>query len=276
MAVIGGIYDPAGAFDNSTDLGIDSLYVLDWNKPLSDIGNGMSLTAACALSASRSRTPLVTIQPVANPKITKNPANTLSHIAAGLYDANTRAIAASMNAYGGPAYLRWGPEMDDPDNIGRYEWAVPPEQASDYAAAYRRRTDIYRFYTNNLPGQSFVWSPTPTAFYYLYFPGYSYVDYVGGAVFGWSLYQGASASSFNNQLALIYSQLSSYGKPVMLEIGCEAGDDQATWSSDAKAAFGGYPLLYAAVWYSARDNYPWLVNGPVPDFTATPAVWYTG
>jgi hypothetical protein len=129
MAVIGGIYDPAGAFDNSTDLGIDSLYVLDWNKPLSDIGNGMSLTAACALSASRSRTPLVTIQPVANPKITKNPANTLSHIAAGLYDANTRAIAASMNAYGGPAYLRWGPEMDDPvisgAMNGRYRRSKP-------------------------------------------------------------------------------------------------------------------------------------------------------
>src|SRR5215469_7904780 len=99
MDVLGGVYDPSGGFDNSTDLGIDAWYISDWNKPLSDIGNGLSLTAACALSASRNRTPFVTIQPVADPKITKNPANLLQHIIAGLYDANTRAIAASMNAY---------------------------------------------------------------------------------------------------------------------------------------------------------------------------------
>jgi hypothetical protein len=96
--------------------------VRDWNGPLTNIdGTGTSLTAACAAVATRNRIPLVTIFPVRNPLVTKNPTNFLEHIAAGFYDSNMRNIAAQMRAYGGPAYHRWAPEMDDPRNVSRFD-----------------------------------------------------------------------------------------------------------------------------------------------------------
>jgi endoglucanase len=268
-----GVYDSTNAFSASTDLAIESLYVLDWNKPLTNIGNGSSLVDALNLAASRSRIPMVTIQPVSNPKLTKNPANTLAHIALGKYDSCTKSIADAMNEYGGAAMLRWGPEMDDPNNIGKLDWAVTPDNASDYVRAYQRRTTVYRSYTNNLSDQTFVWSPVGSAYSNVFFPGYSFVDYVGVSVFGWSVYQGPFGSSFANQLGLIYDFVSGYGKPVIAEIGAEIADDQAAWATAAKAAFASFPLLDAAIWYSGRDSFPWVESGPIPNWVTTPDVW---
>src|SRR5262249_31144794 len=152
------------------------------------------------------------IQPVADPKITKNPANLLQHIIAGLYDANTRAIAASMNAYGGPAYLRWGPEADAPSAVGPDDWVLGPDNSGSYVASYPRRSTDCASDRNNLDGQYTVWSSIGSANFYLYFPGYDFVDYVSAPVFGWSLYGGDSGSAFNKQLASIYPALSSFGK----------------------------------------------------------------
>lgn len=269
-----GVYDPAKAFDARTDMAIDSWYIVDWNASLDNIGNGMSLTAACNLSASRSRTPMVTVQPVANPKITKNRANLLQHIAAGRYDSNTRNIAAAMKSYGGPAYIRWGPEMDDPSAIGNVDWAVPTAQAPDYIAAYHRRTNVYKSYTNALSGQQFIWSPMGTAYSNLYFPGYSFCDLIGGAVFGWSLYVGDAHAAFRNQMGFVYAYLAGYNLPMIVEIGGEASDDQAAWADGARASFAAFPLLRGAVWYSAPDLFPWVPGGPVPNFTTTPAIWH--
>jgi endoglucanase len=271
-----GVYDSTNAFGSATDLAIESLYIVDWNKPLSNIGNGMSLVDACNLAASRNRIPSITIQPVSNPKITKNPANTLAHIAAGKYDVKTGAIADAMNEYGGPAQIRWGPEMDDPNNIGKLDWAVTPGNAADYVHAYQRRTTIYRSYTNSLPGQAFVWSPVGSAYSNAFFPGYSFVDYVGVSVFGWTVYQGPFGSAFSNQFGLIYDFVSPYGKPIIAEIGAEIADDQAAWASAAKAAFAKFPLLDSAIWYSGVDSFPWVENGPIPNWTTTPAVWNNG
>jgi beta-mannanase len=126
MAVTFGVYDTIGNFATTSGIGIDHYFVLDWNKPLTNIGNKAgSLTNACNVSRSRGRTPLVTIQPSHDPKITKSAINTLSDIAAGKYDLPIRALVAALNAYNGPVYLRWGPEMDDPANLGRYDWVVP-------------------------------------------------------------------------------------------------------------------------------------------------------
>src|ERR1700704_3325814 len=108
-----GVYDFIGNFASTAGIGIDHYFVLDWNAPLSDIGNGAGdLTALCNASRTKGRTPLVTVMPYADPRITKNAINTLADIVDGRYDVNIRNIAAALRAYNGPCYLRWGAEMD--------------------------------------------------------------------------------------------------------------------------------------------------------------------
>jgi beta-mannanase len=189
MAVTFGVYDPLGAFAEKPGIGIDHYFVLDWNKPLTDIGNGAgALTDLCNESRTDGHVPLVTVQPYHDGKITRNAINTLIDIAAGKYDTPIRNIAAALNAYNGPVYMRWGAEMDDPVNFGRYDWAVPPEQAPDYIAAFQRWTDVFRSYTNHLTQKLFVWSPTWGERSGVYWPGYSFADIVGCSLFVWQRY----------------------------------------------------------------------------------------
>src|SRR5258705_13066202 len=120
-----GVYDRGGNFGSSTDMNVDVWFIRDWNQPLTNIDNsGMSLTAACQLSASKNRTPMVTIFPVHDPLITKRRSNTLEHIAAGKYDIQMRNIAAQMRAYGVPFDSRRGAGLDYLHNFSPYDWCV--------------------------------------------------------------------------------------------------------------------------------------------------------
>lgn len=274
MSVLCGVYDPAGDFAASADMAIDSYYVRDWNQPLVNVdGQGNSLTQLCQNSAANNRVPLVTVYPFNDPKITKNPANLLRDINLGAYDRLMRNICAQMRAYGGPAYFCWAPGMDDPNNIGRFPWAVPVAQAADYASAFQRRIDVYRTYTNQLANQYFVWHPSGNANSYAYFPGQSFCDYVCCSAYGWSFYQSAG-SGFNNVLGQKYGYMSSFNKPIIVETGCEIADDQATWADDMRASYTNFALLYAVCWYSAQDNWPWTPTGPVPNWKTTTDVWH--
>lgn len=217
---------------------------------------------------------MVTIFPVHDPLITKRRANTLDHIAAGKYDSQMRNIAAQMRAYGGPAYLRWGPGMDDPNNFGRYDWCVPPSQAGVYTEAYQRRHNIYVAYTNSLPNQKFIWSPIGNSDSYLYFPGYSFCDYVGCTAYGWSIYQGQNGSGFYNVLGLKYPYLSHYNLPLFVEMGCEKGDPQGQWADEMRANYANFSLLSGVWWFNGRADAPWTPTGAVPDFSTDSSVWH--
>ena len=122
--------------------------------------------------------------------------------------------------------------MGDPKNIGRYDWAVPPAQASSYVAAYQRRTSVFRSYTNNL-------------------------------------------ADFGNVLGQKYGFVAGYNNPLIVETGCEAGDEHDEWPDDMRAAYNNFPLLFSVLWYNGRGQFPWTPTGPrpIPDWRTTPDVW---
>ena len=264
-----GVYDPSGAFAGKSGIGLDHYFVLDWNKPLTDIGNGAgALTALCNASRAAGRVPLVTVQPFADSKITRKAANLLSDIAAGKYDTPIRALAAALNAYNGPVYLRWGAEMDDPANLGRYDWAVPPESAPAYIAAYQRWYSVFASYTNHLTAKHQLWSPVWGERANDYWPGNSFVHHVDCSLYVWHRYVGQVYLQTDDSFAALfgqrYAKLSAYGKPIIIaEMGYEHADDQAGWITAMKASLGNFPLLSGAVWSNARDVYPYVPGGPL-------------
>jgi len=275
-----GVYDTIGNFASTSGIGIDHYFVLDWNAPLTEIGNGAgNLTDLCNASRTKGRTPLVTVQPYRNPKITRNSINTLSDIIAGKYDGRMRDLAAAMNAYNGPCYLRWGAEMDDPVNLGRYDWAVPSENASSYIAAYIRWVNIFRSYTNRLTAKAMLWSPTWGERSGVYWPGNSFADVVGCSLYVWKRYVEQFYLQTDDSFALLfgqrYAKLSIYNKPILIaECGYEAADDQASWIAGLKASLGNFPLLNGIAWSNARDVYPWVPGGPIPNWAVDPALWH--
>jgi beta-mannanase len=268
-----GVYDPSGAFAGKPGIGIDHYFTSDWNLPAT------GLTALCNASRSAGRVPLVTIPPFHDSKITRNAVNTLSDIAAGKYDANIRNYAAALNAYNGPVFIRWGAEMDDPSNFGKFDWAVPPEQAGQYISAYQRFYSVFSSYTNHLTGKSFLWSPVWGERSSVYWPGNSFADYVGCSLYVWKRYVAQFYLQTDDSFALLfgqrYAKLSVYGKSIIIaEMGYEAADDQASWITAMKASLGNFPLLSAAVWSNSRDVYPYVPGGPIPDWTVSPSLWH--
>jgi hypothetical protein len=57
-------------------------------------------------------------------------------------------------------------------------------------------------------------------------------------------------------------------------MGFENADDQASWVAGMKASLGNFPLLNAACWFNARDTYPWVPGGPIPNWSIDPALWH--
>ena len=275
-----GVYDPSGAFISASGIGIDHYIVFDWNKPVSaDLDTGAALTDSAIASRNAGRIPLVSILPYADPRITKSPARLLPDIAAGKYDAVIRGLASALKSYNGPVYLRWGPSMDDPVGIGRYPWAVPPEKADSYIAAYHRFVDVFRTYSNSLTEKQFLWSPMWGMRSEAYWPGDSFADYVACSMYVWQQYvldiYKQTDYSFANLFGQRYSRLSTYNKPITIAaMGFEKADDQASWVADMKASLDNFPLLSAAVWTNAKDIYPWEPGGPIPDWSIDPALWH--
>src|SRR6185312_11200836 len=128
-----------------------------------------------------------------------------------------------------------------------------------------------------------VWSPAGNGDAPQFYPGDSYVDFVGLTVLSnkaWDLSVGATdALSFDELFGPKYATVAPFGKPIVIaEFGAasDSAGRQAAWLQDAYASFARYPLLRGVVYFNAM-NAPNTWTGTTPDFRIPPSLrWPEG
>jgi cellulose synthase (UDP-forming) len=258
-----GIYDPDGRLGHAADIKIEHIF-LSWV----DYHPGDLLRQLVAIQRKR-RQPLVTIEPWVDPKITSLSSSLLSDVLAGKYDQTIRALAVDISEFRRQVYLRWGHEMENV--TGRYPWAV--HNAQQYQSAYRHFVTLCRGYAHNI---SFVWSPVGQGGCERYYPGSTFVDYVGLSLFEFPEFDRGyyhKVRSFREQMAEKYGRVAHYGKPVIIAEFGVTGDDnfRLAWIKDAFHDMKHYPLLKAVTYFQAKDTPgAWGRWYPTPDWRISP------
>ena len=201
-------------------------------------------------------TPMITWEPWGPPYSASVANYPLRDLAAGRFDSYVDSWAAGLKKWGRPLYLRFAHEMEG----DWYPWGagVNGNTAADYIAAYRHVHD--RFTALGVTNVLWVWSPSeddgsgmrpPISNFY---PGSSYVDWLGFDPYNWGTTESWSAwRTFDQIASLTYSELMTIGpgKPIMLAewASAEQGGNKGQWLQDAGASLSKYPNIKAAVWF---------------------------
>jgi cellulose synthase (UDP-forming) len=173
---------------------------------------------------------------------------------------------------------------------GRYPWATQHD-ATGYIAAYRHFVDKCRRCTNRA---YYVWSPRGDPGLEDFFPGRSYVDYIGVSLYACSgcdssapgrtrpSAQGERTSEFQQWFGDTYRRVKRFDLPVMIaELGVEGtASVQRAWLSDVVGASRQFPLLRAIIYFNAKDTPGAWAGERVPDWTIpeslAPRQWHSG
>jgi beta-mannanase len=214
-----------------------------------------SLYELCMSFKSKGRMPLITIEP-------QSGGDVLQNVSTGKCDGELDVIASHLRAYGAPAIIRWGHEAEN----RIYPWGgKSPEK---YIRAYRY---VVSYLRSHLARQKlyFCWSPIGDVDCVAYYPGNSWVDYVGCSLF-WTralahMYH-TTDGSFRNLFAQKYATLARFGKPIVIaECGVSVKDDQTSWIAGMHQSAAAFPLLCTIVYFNAADSHAW-VNWTKPDW----------
>jgi hypothetical protein len=175
-----------------------------------------------------------------------------SRINDGSQDALITASAKRIAAYGQPLFLRFAWEM----NGDWFAWsgAQNNRDTQGYIAAWRRVHDIFAI--NGAGNVAWVWAPNwnsnPVESWNAaarYYPGDSYVDWVGADGFSAS---GESASTLFSPLYDAYAKR----KPFMIaETGVlESSAPKAAWVNDLVGWVKSRPAVAAVVWFDTDTD----------------------
>jgi beta-mannanase len=216
---------------------------------------------------------MITIEPWADGR-QNGAATLLKDICAGSYDREISTVSAAVAALDAPVFIRWGHEMEIP--TGRYPWAT--HDSTTYIAAYRHfvhecHRRIHRAY--------YVWSPRGAPGLENFFPGRSYVDYVGVSLYARSgrasstpgttglFSQGERTSDFQEWFGEVYRRVKRFNLPVMIaEMGVEGtASRRRAWLSDAVHSSQQFPLLRDIIYFNAKDTPGAWPGEHVPDWT---------
>jgi hypothetical protein len=173
-----------------------------------------------------------------------------SKIVEGLFDEEIAAMATAMRDLEAPILLRFNWEMDqdsgDPQYIG-----TPDE----FIAAWQHVHQIFE--QLGATNVEWVWSPRARSFAknvgQTFYPGYEYVDWVGGSA--------VPINSFTDAQT-IYSDWNLWainiGKPQLLWVGLRENPDDATWKSRFidelnTMAASQWPGLKALIYYNSNS-----------------------
>jgi hypothetical protein len=174
----------------------------------------------------------------------------LADIASGSYDVMIRERARAVKNLGFPIFVRWAHEM----NAEWYPWGNQP---ANYVAAWRRIHTI--FDDEGATNVAWVWAPSiPKGNWDAYYPGDSYVDWIGADSYNWGTCKTPSAGwkSFNAMFKAYHDHFAGNGKPMMMaEIGsAEQGGNKANWIADAKASIKALPAFHAWIHQQYTDG----------------------
>ena len=233
--------------------------VMFWRDWASDSGsiNPSWLSAI----AARGSVPMITWSPANWSNGTDNANYTLANITGGMFDSYIRQTADILRNYGGPVLLRTMHEMN---GTWYTHWSGNP---SAYVAAWKHIHDI--FSQEGATNVQWVWCPntfwsgslaTDPAGYY---PGSSYVDWVGLDGYNRSDW---GYMSFTKIFGYAVSHEAAFGKPIMIaetasgEFG-DGGVKKSQWITDTfNTAIPSMPAIKAVLWFdedkSISENCP--------------------
>jgi beta-mannanase len=177
-------------------------------------------------------------------------------------DAYVGQFAADAKAYGYPVILVPFDEM----NLNESAWGygASGNTAPKFITAWRHVYDIFNSagatnvkFALDYNNVSVPASPDNT--FASYYPGDSYVDYIGVDGFNF----GSPWQSFGQIFSDAVSQLSSYNKPIyILSTGSVPGaqNEKASWIADMGAQIKKYPNVIGWVWFNSNSDKDWTVS----------------
>ncbi|MEO8423491.1 MAG: glycosyl hydrolase [Actinomycetota bacterium] len=183
-----------------------------------------------------------------------------SAIANGSQDAWIRERADAFKAFASPIYLTFHHEPED--DLSRFG------TAADFAAAFRHIVTVFR--SRNVTNVAFVWTMMAWSFNprsgrdaSSYYPGDSYIDFVGGDGYNW--YPGRPGDKWNSFQA-IFDPINAFAiahhKPWMVvEYGAQEDPAvpgrKAQWLRDALATAQSWPSLKSLMYFDMVKVYRW-------------------
>ncbi|HEY1454762.1 MAG TPA: glycosyl hydrolase [Roseiarcus sp.] len=259
-----GVYDPDERFADSNRLAVEHIFV-HWQPH--DVAR---IRGAHTRASSRNRWLMVTIEPW--PAHGRAAETLFSDIVAGLYDPDIASVCSALGALGQGVFIRWAQEMEDP--TGRYPWATG--NAEGFVATYRYFVDHCRPWSHGR--FFFVWSPKGLRQMADYFPGPSYVDYVGVSLYAlerWDIAHFGKPRDFNAAFGEVYGFASQFKKPIMIaELGVQGSASyRDLWFSELARAKYSFPLLRIAVYFDAKEPWPWPDGFGNPDWRIDTSDW---
>jgi endoglucanase len=257
-----GIYDPHHQFASSASFQMEHVFI-PWQA--FDVA---SLRNTIASAAEAKRDLMVTVEPYTLAVDWRAGSQRLfKDIVAGQFDEQIDRICRELSAAQNEVYVRWGHEMEDPSR--RYPWAR--KDAAGYVRAYRYFVTRCR---TKLPSARFVWSPKGSVGIAAYFPGKSYVDAVGVAIWGLQAYDEdvhGRDVSYREALRGRYQAVAIYGRPIIVaEVGASGSDVyRQNWyteifSTDAYRT--EFPEVSAVVYFNDKEPYHWPAGYGSPDW----------
>jgi cellulose synthase (UDP-forming) len=262
-----GVYDshPRRPFSQARGVAIEHIFV-SWLSP--DLNEAIS--SSFQYAKERNRWLMITIEPFAVEG--RNRYELLHDIVAGEYDSMIASVCQSIGALQFPVFVRWGHEMESGD--ARYPWSGA--EADSYAAAYRHFAARCR---GDAPKILLVWSPKGDPGLAKYYPGSTYVDFVGLSLYelpAYDLDHFGKVMSFRDALAPRYHRAIAFEKPVMIAEMGVSGDPkhQARWMADFFRSLRHFPWLRTVVYFNGKDSPgAWPEKYGIPDWTIDPTIF---
>ncbi len=257
-----GIYDPARVADSQINIGWQSDFAA-WSDPADLLQNKVHA------ATQNNRISLLSLEPWPTASDPAQMGNAfLQKVSAGAYDPQ---IATSCGALVGESVLmRWGHEMEL--TTGRYPWSGATPQT--YIEAYRHFVSVCRKWA---PTIQFVWSPAGEQGSEQYWPGGTYVDYIGISAYGfdaWDIAQGLSPRSFIQIAKTKLARMAKFNKAIIVaEMGVTGADSyKINWLSTIKVKDLASPNLIGFVYFNSKDvDGAWGPTLPTPDWRLSPA-----
>lgn len=177
----------------------------------------------------------------------------------GSQDTYIKQFATDAKKYSYPIILVPFDEM----NLSGEPWGYDQNNnnASKFILAWRHVHDLFAEDSNVKFGLDYNSVSTPLVkgnLFSDYYPGNSYVDYVGVVGFNYSVYWRSFGEIFDSSM----SQLSSYNKPIIIfSVASEADPRKAAWITEGlNSHIKSYKNIAGFVWFNQGGSPNWLVN----------------
>lgn len=202
--------------------------------------------------------------------VTSQPQFSLKTILRGDHDEYIRQWAAEAKAWEYPFFLRFNWEM----NGNWFPWSeeLNGNARGEYVRAWRHVRDI--FTAVGATNVTWVWSPAAldarAVAFESFYPGDTYVDWVGTSIYNWASYRRLPWISFHELFSPTYAAMMQLAprKPLMIaEIASvesmplpRAGLSKGRWIREAfsERMLDAYPQVGAIVWFNWDEDDPKL------------------